>query len=192
MFSSPSSSESCMKLASCPDPGLCLSHAPLDPRHFIALTSPPTVTAALNEAAHMCSDQVGQESPGIQLNVSAWTCLTNRYNTGLFFFKALYRIHQRWARMRSLFSCFLLGLKSVGPATQSEAGPARAYRPGTMAMPSLTTVRIKGHNGGRCRLKASIGQATGSCRGGLSSDVKFCPPTNPYQSSVKGHLSKLT
>lgn len=40
---------SCMKLASCPGQGLCLSHARLDPRHFIALTLPPTVTAALNE-----------------------------------------------------------------------------------------------------------------------------------------------
>lgn len=48
-------------------PGLCLNHARLEPRHFIALTLPPTVTAALNEAAHMSSDQVGQE-PGVQLN----------------------------------------------------------------------------------------------------------------------------
>lgn len=56
---------SCMKLASCPGQGLCLSHARLDPRHFIALTLPPTVTAALNEATHMCLDQVGQ-MPGVQ------------------------------------------------------------------------------------------------------------------------------
>lgn len=54
----PSSSlVSCMKLASCPGQGLCLSHARLDPRHFIALTLPPTVTAALNEATHMCLDR---------------------------------------------------------------------------------------------------------------------------------------
>lgn len=33
----------------------------------MALTSPPTVTAALNEAAHMCTDQVGSE-PSVQLN----------------------------------------------------------------------------------------------------------------------------
>lgn len=72
-FFSPSSSlVSCMKLASCPGQGLCLSHARLDPRHFIALTLPPTVTAALNEATHMCLDQVGQE-PDIQLNVVGWT-----------------------------------------------------------------------------------------------------------------------
>lgn len=51
---SPSSSlVSCMKLASCPGQGLCLSHARLDPRYFIALTLPPTVTAALNEATHV-------------------------------------------------------------------------------------------------------------------------------------------
>lgn len=65
----PSSSlVSCMKLASCPGQRLCLSHARLDPRHFIALTLPPTVTAALNEATHMCVDQVGQE-PGVQLDI---------------------------------------------------------------------------------------------------------------------------
>lgn len=57
----------CMNLASCPGQGLCLSHARLDPRHFIALTLPPTATAALNEAAHMCTDQVGSE-PSVQLN----------------------------------------------------------------------------------------------------------------------------
>lgn len=75
-FPPPSSSlVSCMKLASCPGQGLCLSHARLDPRHFIALTLPPTVTAALNEATHMCSDQVGQE-PDIQLNAVGWTSLT--------------------------------------------------------------------------------------------------------------------
>lgn len=75
-FFSPSSSlVSCMKLASCPGQGLCLSHARLDPRHFIALTLPPTVTAALNEATHMCFDQVGQE-PGVQLNAVGWTSLT--------------------------------------------------------------------------------------------------------------------
>lgn len=56
---------SCMKLASCPGQGLCLSHARLDLRHFIALTLPPTVTAALNEATHMCLDQVRPE-PGVQ------------------------------------------------------------------------------------------------------------------------------
>lgn len=56
-----------MNLASCPGRGLCLSHARLDPRHFIALTLPPTVTAALNEAAHMCTDQVGSE-PSVPLN----------------------------------------------------------------------------------------------------------------------------
>lgn len=33
-----------------PGQGLCLSHARLDLRHFMALTLPPTVTAALNEA----------------------------------------------------------------------------------------------------------------------------------------------
>lgn len=36
-----------------PGQGLCLSHAWLDLRHFMALTLPPTVTAALNEATHM-------------------------------------------------------------------------------------------------------------------------------------------
>lgn len=56
-----------MNLASSPGQGLCLSHAWLDPRHFIALTLPPTVTAALNEAAHMCTNQVGSE-PSVQLN----------------------------------------------------------------------------------------------------------------------------
>ncbi len=76
-FLSPPSSSlvSCMKLASCPGQGLCLSHARLDLRHFIALTLPPTVTAALNEATHMCSLQVGQE-PDIQLNAGGWTSLT--------------------------------------------------------------------------------------------------------------------
>lgn len=74
-FPPSSSLVSCMKLASCPGQGLCLSHARLDPRHFIALTLPPTVTAALNEAAHMCSDQVGPE-PGVQLDVVGWTSLT--------------------------------------------------------------------------------------------------------------------
>lgn len=64
----PFSLASRMKLASRPGQGLCLSHARLDPRHFIALTLPPTVTAALNEATHMCSDQVGQE-PSIRVNV---------------------------------------------------------------------------------------------------------------------------
>lgn len=62
-----------MNLASCPGQGLCLSHARLDPRHFMALTSPPTVTAALNEAAHMCTDRVGSE-PSVQLN-TVWPIL---------------------------------------------------------------------------------------------------------------------
>lgn len=63
-----------MSLASCPGQGLCLSHARLDPRHFMALTLPPTVTAALNEAAHMCADQVGSE-PRVPLKTVCRTSL---------------------------------------------------------------------------------------------------------------------
>lgn len=94
----PSSSlVSCMKLASCPGQGLCLSHARLDPRHFIALTLPPTVTAALNETTHMCLDQVGQE-PGVQLNdigldifnrsmpVFSEPCVDSQMSVSCFFF----------------------------------------------------------------------------------------------------------
>lgn len=53
-----------MSLASCPGRGLCLSHARLEPRHFMALTLPPTVTAALNEAAHVQgSGRAGAKCP---------------------------------------------------------------------------------------------------------------------------------
>lgn len=113
----PSSSlVSCMKLASCPGQGLCLSHARLDPRHFIALTLPPTVTAALNEATHMCLDQVERE-PGVQLNAVGWTSLT-------------------WAHLcfrAPVWSHHLLHafIPSVGPATRA----LTVYQAGTIVCP---------------------------------------------------------
>lgn len=117
----PSSLVSCMKLASCPGQGLCLSHARLDPRHFIALTLPPTVTAALNEATHMCSDQVGQE-PGGQLNAVGWASLTWAHLC----FRALCRI-----QCPCLALVLFIPQRSEGPATQALA----VYQAGTMVCP---------------------------------------------------------
>lgn len=130
----PSSSlVSCMKLASCPGQGLCLSHARLDPRHFITLTLPPTVTAALNEATHMCSDQVGQE-PGVQLNAVGWT-LAHRCCRALYGFTNVCIV--------------LLSHRSEGPHSVSSRDNG---------VPSLTTVRITEHNRGSAAVMPAQGK----------------------------------
>lgn len=103
LFNPPSSSSSlvsCMKLASCPGQGLCLSHARLDPRHFIALTLPPTVTAALNEATHMCLDQVGAE-PGLQLKDDDWASLA---------------LARRWSRAQLVSAWCFYSTEESGPS----------------------------------------------------------------------------
>lgn len=75
----PSSSlVSCMKLASCPGQGLCLSHARLDPRYFIALTLPPTVTAALNEPTHaLRAGRAGARRPAEPCRLDIFTTSTS-------------------------------------------------------------------------------------------------------------------
>lgn len=56
-----------------PGQGLCLSHARLDLRHFMALTLPPTVTAALNEATRMSLFRYKGRQAELHLDVVAWT-----------------------------------------------------------------------------------------------------------------------
>lgn len=128
---------SCMKLASCPGQGLCLSHARLDPRHFIALTLPPTVTAALNEATHMCSDQVGQE-PGVQLNAVCWTSLAR----ARWPFWSTVWIHQCLCRA-------FIPLRSVVLYSVSSWDNG---------VPSVTTARITEHNRGSAAVMPAQGK----------------------------------
>lgn len=116
-----------MKLASCPGQGLCLSHARLDPRHFIALTLPPTVTAALNEATRMCSLQVGQE-PDAQLNAVGWASLT-----------LARRCVGALCGFANVCSELLSPQRSEGPHSVSSRDNG---------VPSVTTVRITEHNRG--------------------------------------------
>ena len=131
----PSSSlVSCMKLASCPGQGLCLSHARLDPRHFIALTLPPTVTAALNEATHMYSDQVGQE-PGLQLNAVSWSSFNANASLFLWICQCL--------------RCAFIPQISEGPHSVSSRDNG---------VPSVTTVRITEHNRGSAAVMPAQGK----------------------------------
>lgn len=128
-----------MKLASCPGRGLCLSHARLDLRHFIALTLPLKVTAALNEAPHMCSDQVGHQ-PGIhpsecrRLNI--FTLAHRR-------FRALYGVP-------NVCAVLFIPQRSEGPHSVSSRDNG---------VPSVTRVRITEHNS-QCSCNGGAGQAT--------------------------------